>query len=390
MSLNQSLRGFVVFILGLGIPLRGLCQTAYAPPTVGLVGWWRGDGNANDSSGNGHHGTLEGGMGFTAGLYGQAFAAGSGKRVFVPDSPAFQLTSLTMAAWVNPTAPGNVIFFRGDNRPGLDPYDVGMNESSCFGIVVANAANTPASLYAPTPLPFNTWTHVVATFDDSAGDLRVYLNGLLVAETNTSIKPFFDLEPSLTPGLGIGNVQDAFDFPFQGAIEEVLLYSRAISPTEVQQLYQPACSPRPATATATVVNGFVVGATISDGGCGYTNVPLVLIQGGGGNGATATAVVSNGVISGITITDAGIGYTNLPTIILASPLPSQVALVKSVRPSLIGLSPGFSYQLQISTDLQTWTNQGPPLTATNTTMSFPQYFDLDNWNQLFFRLQASP
>jgi hypothetical protein len=72
------------------------------------------------------------------------------------------------------------------------------------------------------------------------------------------------------------------------------------------------CLPHAATATATLDHGFVVDATITDGGCGYTNAPAVLIRGGGGIGATATAVVSNGVVVGITITDAGIGYTSPP------------------------------------------------------------------------------
>jgi hypothetical protein len=42
-----------------------------------------------------------------------------------------------------------------------------------------------------------------------------------------------------------------------------------------------------------VVNGILVGATITDPGCGYTNAPLVVIQGGGGSGATQAAIVTN-------------------------------------------------------------------------------------------------
>src|SRR5437867_3503964 len=81
----------------------------------------------------------------------------------------------------------------------------------------------------------------------------------------------------------------------------------------------PFCSPHRAAATATVVNGFVVSATITDGGCGYTNAPLVLIQGGGGSGATATAVISNSVVVAVNIASAGCCYTNAPEIAIASP-----------------------------------------------------------------------
>jgi len=40
--------------------------------------------------------------------------------------------------------------------------------------------------------------------------------------------------------------------------------------------------------------------------------------------------------------------------------------------------------------MNTWTNQGSPFIATNTSIIYPQYWDVDNWNSLFFRLQVSP
>jgi len=46
--------------------------------------------------------------------------------------------------------------------------------------------------------------------------------------------------------------------------------------------------------------------------------------------------------------------------------------------------------LQVSGNLTTWTNQGSVFTATNNNMVYPQYFDVDNWDKLFFRLQVSP
>ncbi len=70
--------------------------------------------------------------------------------------------------------------------------------------------------------------------------------------------------------------------------------------------------------------------------------------------------------------------------------PPQVDLIKAVKPSFSLLSLGTNYQLQVSADMNIWTNQGSPFTATNPTMSYPQYWDVDNWNQLFFRLQVSP
>lgn len=148
--------------------------------------------------------------------------------------------------------------------------------------------------------------------------------------------------------------------------------------------------PHRAVATAAVLNGLVLSAMITDGGYGYTNPPTVLIQGGGGTRATATAVVSNGVVVSITITDAGTGYTNAPSIYIYSPLGLQIGLIKAVSPTFSDLLISTNYQLQVSGDLNTWTNQGSVFTATNPTSVYPQYWNVDSWSQLFFRLRVSP
>ena len=67
-----------------------------------------------------------------------------------------------------------------------------------------------------------------------------------------------------------------------------------------------------------------------------------------------------------------------------------VALIKAVKPSFSYLSVGNNYQLQISSALNTWTNYGTAFTATNSNITYPQYWDVDSWNQLFFRLQVVP
>ena len=58
-----------VLIAGFTGERTGIAQIA-TPPTAGLVGWWKGDGNANDSSGLGHDGTIYAGVTFAAGLAG--------------------------------------------------------------------------------------------------------------------------------------------------------------------------------------------------------------------------------------------------------------------------------------------------------------------------------
>jgi hypothetical protein len=356
----------------------------YSPPTNGLVAWWPGDGNANDVVG-GHNGTLGGGMGFTAGLFGQAFAGGGGRRVYIPDDPAFALTNFTMGVWVNVHADSWTIFVRQAEQDIAYALGGQLNGTIDFFIYSATQQDSLAA-----PISYNHWHQVTASQDSGLGQMSLYMDGTLVAQKATTVIPKLQLNQALVPGIGIGNDASTYDFPCLGDIEEAVLYSRALSAAEVALLAAGPCTPRQATATAQLVNGFVVGATLTDSGCGYTNTPAVVIEGGGGSGATATAVVSNSVVTGITITSAGVGYTSPPTIYIYSPLGLQISLVKAVRPYFVDLLLGTNYQLQVSGDMLTWTNLGAPFPATNSSMPFPQYFDVASWAKLFFRLQASP
>jgi hypothetical protein len=65
-------------------------------------------------------------------------------------------------------------------------------------------------------------------------------------------------------------------------------------------------------------------------------------------------------------------------------------LRKAVYVDSSNLKIGASYQLQISTNLNTWTNSGTAFTATNSTWRATNYWDVDGWSQLFFRLQVAP
>jgi len=73
------------------------------------------------------------------------------------------------------------------------------------------------------------------------------------------------------------------------------------------------------------------------------------------------------------------------------PIPNpRVSLTKAVKPGLSNLVVGLSYQLQVSSNLVTWTDHGTPFTATDVSMVYPQYFDVDVWHSLFFRARVAP
>lgn len=171
-------------------------------------------------------------------------------------------------------------------------------------------------------------------------------------------------------------------------------YTQLVAGVAVNSDYRLALSPVPsqAFAAAQVVNGFLVGATVTSAGSGYVTVPAVDIVGGGGSNATAVATITNGIVASLHITDAGIGYTNPPTIRIDPP-PTASVPASSVNPLLrldaSGLEPSTSFQIQYQPDLNTpWANwPGSLLTPAQATQS--QYLPMTN-SSGFFRFQAVP
>jgi len=163
------------------------------------------------------------------------------------------------------------------------------------------------------------------------------------------------------------------------------VFNTVWSPEDPQPSY---CSPHKATATATVFNGFVVDATITDPGCGYTETPAVLIQGGGGSGAEATAEVRDSVVAVIHITNAGSGYTSVPKIVIGSPpfVPSVSIAVSKVKVTQ-SVVLGRNYVLEASPDLVTWTATGPQFTAQDEMLVAE--FDVDLTGR-YFRIRQVP
>jgi hypothetical protein len=152
-------------------------------------------------------------------------------------------------------------------------------------------------------------------------------------------------------------------------------------------------TPLPITATAVAITnfGFVVSATVTSGGSGYTSPPVVTILGGGGSGATATATVSNGVVTGITIVSAGGGYTSTPTITIANPpLAGGYAYIRpGVLLGMNNLMTNQIYELQYAQQLSNaWLNlNNGYLLTVNTNQS--QYIFITN-SSAYYRLQYVP
>jgi len=183
------------------------------------------------------------------------------------------------------------------------------------------------------------------------------------------------------------------------------LYTQMVAGVAGSGNYRLALNPVPAQAFATpqVVNGFVVGATVTSGGSGYVTSPAVTIVGGGGSNATAVSQISGGVVTNITITDAGIGYTNIittiagisytnaPTVEIAPPPAAAVSptVLPMMRVDSASLSPYDNYQIQFEPVLAgAWSNWDGGLFSPTDVMN-SQYLFITN-SVGFFRLQYVP
>jgi hypothetical protein len=247
-----------------------------APP-AGLVSWWTADGTAADLMQR-NDAELVDGTTYAPGMVGQAFDFdGVNDRVQLPDSESLKLTeSLSIEAWIKadslPEQQGEILF-RGDDRGGLDPYSLSLQNNGSLRFEVASL-NGAASVWAP--LPLGQFTHVAGTLDDASGAMRLYLDGVLISQITTTQRPFGDLDPASNPGIGIGNHGGAPDtphnFPFDGLIDELSVYNRALTTEEVQRIYHTGgqgkvkmtvaqTSPEPGSVLAVAPTQFVIDFT---------------------------------------------------------------------------------------------------------------------------------
>jgi hypothetical protein len=228
-----------------------------------------------DASGKSNAGTVSGATRTTSGRFGRALTFdGVNDIVNVPDSPTLDLTSaVTMEAWVNPSVAGG--------------WRTALMKEQTAGLVYGMYANTDTnrpSAHVYTSNEFdtrgtaaaavNTWTHLAATYDGTT--LRMYANG-----TQVSTKAVTGNVIASTGALRIGGNAIWGEY-FQGSIDEVRLYRRVLSATEIQSdMNASIVSPdtQPPTAPTNLVATGSIGqvsltwtASTDDGGVAHYNV----------------------------------------------------------------------------------------------------------------------
>lgn len=219
-------------------------QPTCTPPPTGMVAWWPGDGNALDITG-GHDGTLERGATFGPGRVGQAFSFdGVDDFVSAPDSTALRMGTgpFTLDAWVK--SPPSNTYRAIAAKTGLDypfaSYAIRIASDNRVEFLAVDCS-TGACGFWTTRLPLhgnavvadNTFHHV-AGVRRADGTLEIYVDGVLDA---SRLDPLWDTDSTDPFSIGEIDAQSVPEQPFAGIVDEVELFNRALSASEIQAIY---------------------------------------------------------------------------------------------------------------------------------------------------------
>ncbi len=238
-------------VLVLGLVLTRAAEAA----DPGLVGWWRLDETsgttATDSSGLGNDGTCEGDVSWVAGMIGGAWQGdGSGDYIRVPHSESLNISdAVTVSLWAYGGGLPDQLISKGN---WSSSYAFRIDDSGIQGVIRKinfRGRTYSDSLNSNTALPENDWTHIAITFDISAegNNQKIYFNGQVDAE-NRSENPL----STTTDDLHIGAEHapaGQYRWFWEGMLDDVQIYSRALTEAEIQLVMTQSVLASPALAS---------------------------------------------------------------------------------------------------------------------------------------------
>lgn len=234
-----------IYLLLISIAIVGLAPTAVAQPippyvpTNGLIGWWPFDGNANDGSGNNNNGTSSGAT-LTTDRFGHADSAyffnGTSSYISISTSASLEspTTGLTMSAWVNLAGyslvgqPYDPILTKSNSSANgfMYRFDVNLNGTGFY----AGINNWTTNAGVGYNLLLNQWYLLSAVLDSFTS--YIYMNDSLVNSL-----PFTTNISNNTLPLEIGRDVPGITEVFNGKIDDVAIWNRALTPQEITNLY---------------------------------------------------------------------------------------------------------------------------------------------------------
>ena len=212
-------------------------------PKDGLVGWWPFNGNANDESGNGNNGTVNGAT-LTSDRFGNTGKAYSfdGVNDFIRCVNAGPTGNPTVSVcfWMKTTSSNyGSLFGYGDNGANGRDFRIYLNSGHCSGSSIS--FDTYQCAVSHSSSISNSWDFYTVIYDGTIGNTvniaKIYKNRYLMnsvcfsqnfATTNVnSINP-------ITFGRYHGTIQSGF---YNGTLDDIAIWNRALSEQEIKNLY---------------------------------------------------------------------------------------------------------------------------------------------------------
>jgi len=279
--MRMSIRLFgllAVPLLLLGVDGRAEGQTC-VPPPAGIVGWWSGNGNANDAVA-GNNGQLAGDATFAPAVVREGFKLdGVGDYVEIPDTPALRPAQMTVEAWVRFDSLNTpivsqfgalglqyIVFKKNSRIFNFEGYalrkqrDAGIDRLA-FSVADVNGQGGTNVAYSTTPVVVGLFYHVVGTYDGSS--VRLYVNGSLEGQSAVSVTVDYGTRPVFIGTSG----ETVFDGKLNGIVDEASIYNRALDASEISALYASGAAGKCASATGllTSLATFVQTLNLSNG-----------------------------------------------------------------------------------------------------------------------------
>ena len=244
-------------------------------PTNGLVGWWPFNGNANDESGNGNNGTVNGAT-LTADRFGNTNKAfnfnGVNQNIEVANSNSLNPIEISISVWIYPLTNDVCIISKNDPNNAtaksfrLSHQDFWQNQhglSTRYGSVGCNVQNEAGFYGSQSSISNNIWSHIVTTVS-ATGMVNHYLNGIFL-ESNQSV-PMVPCNNTISTMRIGGLYWNGEPNWFNGIIDDIGIWNRVISQQEITDLYngcQLSVNTQPSNQQININNyaQFIVGST---------------------------------------------------------------------------------------------------------------------------------
>jgi hypothetical protein len=191
------------------------------------------DDNVNDESGYGNNGVLSGAA-YTAGKINNGLSFdGVDDYVSIADAPSLDLTKVfTIMAWIKADSYGEANLGRIIDKVGAYTFFLSATDKNLSMVFYVSAAVHQFFSTANSLLIDGKWHHVAVTFDNSlaSANVKFFIDG--VAKGTANDTSTIDTNAN---SLYVGN-RSALDRTFDGIIDEVYIYDRALSQSEIEAI----------------------------------------------------------------------------------------------------------------------------------------------------------